>query len=244
MTAISIEREPSRPESGSAHPRTAALQVLLLCGVFSSLLYIATDILGGLRYTGYSFTSQAISELSAIGAPSKAFVDPLFSIYNVLALLFGVGLFREAAGQNRPLRVVGAALIGYGALGIAAGLFGSFFSMQQRGSGSLTTDAPHIILTGLIVLLLLLAIAFGALALGRTFRIYSIATFVTMIVSSFLTIPFAVRISAGESSPGVGIIERIDVYASMLWLAVLSVILLRPGSGAPDASQLSAARDR
>src|SRR5678815_2963304 len=74
--------------------RSRARQVLLACGVLSSLLYITTDILGGLRYPGYSFTSQAISELAAIGAPTKPFVDPLFITYQLLALAFGVGVLR------------------------------------------------------------------------------------------------------------------------------------------------------
>ena len=65
-----------RPPSG------ASQQALLACGILSSLLYVATDILGGLRYEGYSFTSQAISELMAVRAPSEAFVDPLLIAYS------------------------------------------------------------------------------------------------------------------------------------------------------------------
>ncbi len=74
------------------------------------------------------------------------------------------------------------ALIGYGAIGGATNLVGEFFAMQQRGAGSLSTDGPHIILTGLLVLLLLVAIGFGAFALGTRFRIYSFVTLVTVIV--------------------------------------------------------------
>ena len=38
-------------------------RVLLTCGILAPLLYLATDILGGLRYPGYRFTAQAVSEL-------------------------------------------------------------------------------------------------------------------------------------------------------------------------------------
>jgi hypothetical protein len=47
-----------------------ARKVLLVCGILSSLLYVATDILGAMRFEGYSYTSQSISELMAVGAPS------------------------------------------------------------------------------------------------------------------------------------------------------------------------------
>lgn len=45
--------------------------VLLVSGILSSLVYVAANVVAGLRWEGYSFASQAISELSAIGAPSR-----------------------------------------------------------------------------------------------------------------------------------------------------------------------------
>src|SRR5512132_826181 len=145
-----------------------ARKALLACGILSSLLYVATDVLGGMRYEGYSFNSQAISELMAIGAPSESFVDPLFIIYGVLALAFGVGVFREEAGRNRALRIAGFLLIGYAAIGFTGP---TLFEMHQRGAGSLANDLPHIILTAMLVLLQLLAIGFSAFALGKRFRV-------------------------------------------------------------------------
>jgi DNA-binding transcriptional regulator of glucitol operon len=40
---------------------------LLVCGVLSSLLYVAMTIFVAMQWEGYSSTSQTISELSAIG---------------------------------------------------------------------------------------------------------------------------------------------------------------------------------
>ena len=37
-------------------------KTLLWCGVLSSVLYVAIDLVGGLSYPGYHFSSQAISE--------------------------------------------------------------------------------------------------------------------------------------------------------------------------------------
>ena len=90
-------------------------RALALCGILSSLLYLATDIVGGLHYEGYSFTSQAVSELMAIGAPSEHVVDPLFTLYNVLVIAFGVGVLWEGVNRSRALRVTGVLLLGYGA---------------------------------------------------------------------------------------------------------------------------------
>jgi hypothetical protein len=121
---------------------------LLACGILSSLLYVATDILGGLRYEGYSFTSQAISELMAVRAPSEAFVDPLFIAYGVLALAFAVGVFREALGHNRALQIAGALLIAYSAAGFTGP---TLFEMHPRGTAGVAADTPHIVLTAVLV---------------------------------------------------------------------------------------------
>lgn len=185
--------------------------------------------MGGLSYPGYDFSSQAISELSAIGAPSRPLMVGLLFLYNVLMLLFGLGMLRESiAGARLPLRITAASLLVYAVLGLAIGLFWSgSFSMQQRGAGSLTTDAPHIILTGVMVLLLLGAMAAGAFAFDRGFRLYSLITIVTVLVFGAWTSRFAPKLAAGEATPGLGILERIDVYAAMLWIAVLGITLSR-----------------
>src|SRR6266699_6808642 len=137
MTTIGISQDRSQTMARPARSASIVREVLLACGVLSSLLYVATDVLGGMRYEGYSFTSQAISELAAIGAPSKPFVDPFFIAYDLVALAFGIGVLREAAGRNRALRIAAAMLIGYGAIGFTAVAVAgpSFFAMHQRGAG-------------------------------------------------------------------------------------------------------------
>jgi len=225
MTTIGMmTHERSRTLAGPARSRSIVRQALLACGTLSSLLYVATDVLGGMRYEGYSFTSHAISELMAIGAPSEAFVDPLFITYGVLALAFGLGVIREEAGRNRALRIAGFLVIGYAAIGFTGP---TFFEMHQRGTGSSASDFPHIILTGLLVLLQLLTIGFGAFALGKRFRVYSFATLLILIVLGVLSAPYGARLAAGQPTPGFGIIERILIYSSLLWVAVLATALLR-----------------
>jgi CubicO group peptidase (beta-lactamase class C family) len=214
-------------------------RALLVSGIVSSALYVATDVIGGLLYPGYSFFSQAISELGAVGSPSAGFVDPLFLAYNLLALAFGIGVLLEGARCARALRITGGLLAAYGAVGFVAAIVtagSAFFKMQQRGTGSIGTDLPHILLTGALVLLLLLMIGFGAFALDRRFRTYSFATLLVIIASSALTVPYAARLAAGQPTPGFGLVERIDVYSALLWIAVLATTLLRRQPAGVDAA--------
>ena len=207
-------------------------QVLLACGVLSSVVYVLTDIAGGLRYEGYDFTSQAISELMAAGAPSEAFVDPLFLAYGVLVLIFAAGIIQEARDGDRALRLTGIFLIGYALLGFSGP---TLFEMHPRGSGDPGSDTPHVMLTIALVLLTVLAIGFSAFALGRRFRIYAMTTLLTLVTFGALAAPYGARLAAGQPTPGFGIIERINIYASLLWMAVLAIALLRRATppGAP-----------
>ncbi|HEX6047940.1 MAG TPA: DUF998 domain-containing protein [Gemmatimonadaceae bacterium] len=209
-------------------------RILLACGIASSLVYATTDILGGLGYEGYSFTSQAVSELMATGAPSERFVDPLFMTSGVLALAFAVGVFREAADRNRALRATGALLIAYAIAGFTGP---TLFEMHPRGAGTIADDTPHIALTGVLVALTLLASGVGAFALGKRFRIYSLATLATMTVLGVVSSRYGAQLAAGEPTPGFGIIERVLIYASMLWFSVLAVALLRRRSHTPFGAQ-------
>jgi hypothetical membrane protein len=198
---------------------------LLIAGVLSSLLYLAADVLGGMRYPGYDFTSQAVSELMAIGAPTERFVDALFIMYGLLALVFGIGVFREGAGRSRMLRVAGALLIANAAIGLT---LPTLFEMYQRG-GDPRSDIPHIIVTGILVMLQLAAVGLAASALGKRFRRYSFATLIMGIVLGVVSVPYSFRVDAGQPTPGFGILERILIYGFMLWVTVLAIALLRSG---------------
>ena len=223
MTTLGLTVAGRWANSQPARGRSMVRQAMLVCGILSSLLYAATDILGGLRYDGYSFTSQAISELMAVGAPSESFVDPLFVLYGVLAVAFGAAVFQEGAGRRR-LRITGALLTAYAFTCFTGPIF---FEMNQRGAAVAGNDLSHIVVTAVLVLLLLLAVGFGASALGNRFRVYSWATLATVIVFGAMSAPFGVRLATGQATPGLGIIERIHVYAFMLWVAVFAIALLR-----------------
>jgi hypothetical protein len=202
-------------------------KTLLVCGVLSSLLYVAMNILGAMQYEGYRSASQTVSELSAIGAPTRSLWAWLGPLYSLLVIAFGWGV-RRSAGRNCPLRVVGSLIIaGFAVTGVAW----PFAPMHSRevlaaGGGTLT-DTMHILVGIVTALLMMLAIGFGATAFGKRFYLYSIATVVILVAFGTLTGFNAPRISANLSTPWVGVWERINIGAFLLWVAVLATALLR-----------------
>ncbi len=194
-------------------------KVLLICGIVSSLLYVGTDILAGMLWKGYSFTSQAISELSAIGAPTRPLLTLTGTVYLFLVIAFGSGVW-ISAGRNRALRVTGGLLIGIGLVGLAW----APFPMHLGEPVSSFANTIHSIFAGVQVLLILVTIGFGAVAYRNWFRFYSIGTLLTLLVAGVVAFWLA---ATGQATSWFGAIERINVYGYLLWVVVLAIVLLR-----------------
>jgi cell division protein FtsW (lipid II flippase) len=99
--------------------------------------------------------------------------------------------------------------------------------MHLRGAEFTLTDTMHIVWAMVTVLLMMLAIGFGAAAFDKRFRAYSIATMVILVVFGALTGMDGPRIAANLPTPWVGVWERISIVAFLLWVVVLAFALLR-----------------
>lgn len=214
-------------EAGKPTVSNTTQKVLLSCGILSSVLYVVANIICALQYEGYDAASQTVSELSAIGAPTRPLWVTLMIPYSLLVIAFGWGVW-QLAGENRRLRIAGIIFIVYAVIG--------FFwpPMHQRealaAGGATITDTLHIVFTMLTVPLMMLAIAIGATALGRPFRIYSIATLVILIAAGIMTGIDSPKISDNLPTPWIGVWERINIGVYMLWVTVLAIVLLRGAS--------------
>jgi hypothetical protein len=196
-------------------------KILLFCGILASLLYVGTDIFAAMQYKGYSYLDQSISELSAIGAPTRPLWIAMLFVLNPLLIAFGMGVWR--ASRKRSLHFTGILLAMWGVLGFVW----MFFPMHLRGAIGSATDTMHLILAGVTVILLTLFIGFGSGARGKWFRIYSILTILALLVFGALVASQAPRMQAQLPTPWMGVMERVSVFSPMLWVLVLAVVLLR-----------------
>ena len=196
-------------------------RLLLLAGVVSPIAYIAEDQLSASQYPGYSIMDQAISELSAIGAPTARLWSMLSPVYGILIVAFTVGVLR-ASRHNRRLRVPGALLL----LLTLAGPIWGFFPMHQRGTVTTWQDTGHLVMGAFSVATFTAIIGFGAFALERRFREYSLVVMVIVFLSGAATFAYVSRVAAGQPTPWLGLIERVSVYGSMIWTGVFAMALL------------------
>jgi Protein of unknown function (DUF998) len=202
-------------------------KILLGCGIASALLYVAADIFGATRWEGYSPVSQTVSELIATGAPSRPLVVPLFVLYSLLVYAFGLGVW-QSAGQKRALRLTALGLIGKEVLGLMVTLLFPIHLRQALAAGEGTlSDTMHGIFTLVGVLFMLLALGSGATAFGKPFRLYSIVTILALVVGGTLAGLDQPRLAANLPTPWMGVWERINIFAYLLWVVVLTIALFR-----------------
>jgi hypothetical protein len=201
-------------------------KILLACGILSSLLYVAATMLGAMVWEGYNSIVQPVSELGTIDAPSQPVMIMLGTIYDLLVLAFGIGVWKSAEGQ-RTLRIVAGLLLSYG----VACLLVPLTPIHLRGTAWTLTDTLHLVFAGVDVLFIVLILVFGANAFGKGFRLYSIGTILLGAVSGVLM---------GLDAPRFRLWERINIYSFMLWIVVFAVALWRSQqeqAAIPEASK-------
>lgn len=220
MTSVGTRPEPRAAWTPAASG--TAQKALYAAGLLSSIVYIGFDLTAAALYPGYSLANQAISELSAIGAPTAAFWAWMGPAYAVLFVAFAIGVLRAGRG-NRALRRTGWILLAF----VAWGMLWPFFPMHQRGSDPNTTDLGHLVLGGGSSVIILAFVISGAFAFGRRFRAWSFATALVYFATAVGTFLYVNAVRTGAPTPGLGAVERVMIYSYLLWVAVLAIGLLR-----------------
>ena len=192
---------------------------LLICGILSSLLYVLMNIFVPLLFDGYNIPSQTVSELSAINAPTRTLWVFLAIVYILLFAAFGWGVWKSANG-NRSLRIVATLIMVYAIINVY------WPPMHLRGNEPTLTDTLHIVWAMVTITMMMLIMGFGAAALGKSFRLYTIATFIVFLTFGVLIGIEAPGIPKNLPTPRIGIWERFNIGAYMLWVIMFAIALL------------------
>ena len=226
--SIIIERAPKRWRRAVSKAARAmfATKILLACGIAYGVLYVvANDVIAATIFDGYSRVDQAISELSGTQAPSRPFLTTMLPIFTLMVIGFGIGVWK-AAQQSRALRVTGAILVAQGFMFPLWLLFPMTSREQMVEATTPANDVGHLVLGALAILFIIAEMGFSAAALGKRFRLFSVAMAATILVFGAATGMLSSDITAGHPTPWMGLVERISYGAWLLWMGVLAVMLL------------------
>jgi hypothetical protein len=230
-TIVSMGESTSRALEGAIE-RVTLRSTLLICGALAAIWWVLIDVVGSLRYPGYNYVDQTISELSAVGAPTRTFMMTVSGIpYVLLMIAFGVGVWLVAGVRSRVGKITGALLITEAIFGFVGGILFPMATREVIAAGEETLrnrlHAPYGL--GMPILFILVTI-FGSRLFGKRFRWYSYATIVVTLVTGFMVGMQTEQMLANEPTPWLGVIERVTAYVPMLWIVVLSIALLRANS--------------
>jgi len=188
------------------------------------LWYVIVNIIVPIQYPGYDMVSQTVSELSAVDTPTRTLWFVLCIFYSLLFIAFGLGIWLSAKG-SWMLKFVALVIIFDALLGFY------WPPMHQRkiiaAGGGTSTDTLHLVWAFIHLGLMLLMIGFGAATLGKGFRIFSVAIVLIFLVFGILTTKESLGIEANLPTPHVGIWERINIGAYMVWVIVFAIMLMR-----------------
>ena len=68
-------------------------KLLLASGILAFIFYLGTDLLAGKILSGYSFSSQSMSDLGAVGSPTRPLVVTFNIFASIFLISFGVGVW-------------------------------------------------------------------------------------------------------------------------------------------------------
>lgn len=215
----------SRRERGNGAP---IRQDLLLAGgiLYAGTYVVANDGIAASAHHGYSRVNQAVSELSARGAPGRPFLAAMSAVWLPAMVAFGTGVRRAARG-NRALRATGTLLVASGVTSVAWLPFPMTAREDMTPGTAAPNDVGHIVMTAATASLILAEVACAAAAFGTRFRLYSVATVATSLVFGGLTARLAPEVSKGKATRWMGLYERASIGAWLLWMTVLSAVLIR-----------------
>jgi hypothetical protein len=215
---------------------------LLWAGLVAGVWYAVVVVVGGIVTPGYSHVRDHVSVLFQAGSDNAAWIVPAFAAYNVLVVVYAVGVYKLAARLPDGRRRTGTSGGIFLALTGLAGAVTAVLPQDPIGSPVTTTGTFHIVFAGMSSALTMICVVLVAIwALSRqelrAFGWYSGATVLAILVTG----PLAAYATT-QSWPTMGLLERFPIFAFVQWLVVSSVVLGRSRTASPASPRASETR--
>jgi hypothetical protein len=198
-------------------------------GVGAVALYVFATILGRILDPSYSHARHPVSELISSEAPDRMLLGALFITYNVMLLLFGLGLVRGVR-RSRALRVGFAFIV---VIAVGGVLLVTPFPQDSLGETGTPAGAVHIALAAVVSLLTVATAFLLGSALQRDLSWVAVSRF-SFVMGFVILITGALAGSiVAVGGPAPGLFERLTIGAFLLWVLVVAAHALITARGGP-----------
>lgn len=198
-------------------------KLLYLAGLISPLWLVAGLVVTGSLYTGYSHVDQAMGLLGAVDAPTHALWPWLGHFpLGLLLIAFGLGVYARHA-HVRLARLSASLIIVHGLASLATGYFScdAGCSLQYPS----TQQNLHTVASVIMSASLLLASALWIVVARREGR--KGLVWLSLVCTLFALGCLPWMAAAMDVGRGFGLFQRVNYFASLLWIAGLAWSLLK-----------------
>lgn len=197
------------------------LRHLGIFGVISLLSYAAMVVFSPLAYPGYNWLSMAVSDLTAVGAPSAALAERLNALFGPCAVVSVMAVCVGTAGCQSRLLKTG---IGFFAAMEWITVVGyRMFPLVQGEAVSTFQNAMHILVTALVVLFSIVSLVLIAIG-SRREPLPSLGNWAIVCLAAMMIGALGTGIMPKSVF---GLFERFSTFSAVVFNAVLGVYLLK-----------------
>ncbi len=197
------------------------LKHLGVFGVVSLLSYTAMVVFSPLAYPGYDWLSMAVSDLSAVGAPSAALAEQLNALFGPCAVVSIMAVCVGVSGCKSKALKTGVGF--FAAMEWVTNIGYKLFPWVQDAEASSFQNVMHLVVTALVVLFSVVSLVLIALG-GRKEPMSSLSVWALLCLGAMM---FG-AIGTGVMPKAVfGLFERFSTFSAVIFNAVLGVFLLR-----------------
>lgn len=196
------------------------IQKLGLMGVLSFLSYCIAVIFSPLAYPGYDWKKQAVSDLSAMNAPSLTLWNQLSAVYAVCEVVSITIVCLGMEGKKTRLLRTGVYL--FAAMEWISAIGYRMFPLSEEGYAGKFQDQMHMIITALVVLLSIASLVLIMIAgfKNKNCRSYAICASIAL----FMMLVGALGMKIVPEAY-FGVVERFSVFAATGFNAALGLHL-------------------
>ena len=196
------------------------LTKLGICGIISLLSYTAMAVFSPLAYPGYDWLSMAVSDLSAVGAPSAELAGQLNALYGPCGLVSIMAVC--VASQNLKTKILRLGIYFFAAMEWISDVGYKLFPWVADADSSHPQNIMHLIVTALVVIFSLTALILSIIGAKKE-GMKSLFIWACVCLAAMLRGP----VGTGIMPKAVFVLfERFSTFSAVTFNAVLGTFLL------------------
>lgn len=199
--------------------KKSSVRWLCLFGLLSLPLYVLHEIIGRIHYPNYNWMRQAVSDLTAVNAPSYVLANGISSVYALFACIGSLMVCLMI--ENMPNKTLNKGIYLFTGMNFISAIGYGLFPLSESGFGQAFQDIIHVyVITPVVVFLslisLILVIIGGKKGILKWEK--SLGRWAIVLLIFMLSGPIGMALLPVEYF---GVVERVSVYSVVVFNSIL-----------------------